>query len=73
MDHADWVLPPENNSGDTATSANPERQLSFARRALLKAGWTVPVILAVGLTPSADAGEHYDTYTGIPRIHLNEG
>ena len=63
------------------------RQASFSRRALLEAGWSVPVILAVGLPAQATAAspgrthsdntrKHSDsvsTLPGLPDVHLDIG
>jgi hypothetical protein len=35
------------------------READFARRALIRAGWTVPVVLAVGLTRDPKAQTEY--------------
>ena len=71
-------IPMESNEGDTSPPReeseqdSPEvrsvREKTFARRALLRAGWTVPVVLSVGLPRNALAGSvHGDT--GVIGIH----
>jgi len=40
-----------------------DRQASFTRRALLQAGWTAPVILAVALPDRAQAQSHHSDST----------
>jgi hypothetical protein len=45
------------NEPEQGSEANePNRESSLTRRALLKAGWAVPVILAVGLPSTVLAG-----------------
>ena len=64
-----------------STDESAERQLSFSRRALLHAGWTVPVILTVA-PPRAfaqspgqhtDGGVHTDSHDDHSDAHSDRG
>jgi hypothetical protein len=47
------------------------REETFSRRALLQAGWTVPVIVAVGLRETAHASPHADRSHADVRGHAD--
>jgi hypothetical protein len=56
------AAPPEEKPVPDAADGQSVRAKTFARRALLRAGWTIPVILSVALPQSALAGStHGDT------------
>ena|SRR5215831_6508240 len=54
-----------------------DREISFSRRALLQAGWIVPVVFAVGLPKNIYAGSpapspgHIDLFPSPPPIHID--
>jgi hypothetical protein len=52
----------------TATGERSRREAEFARRALIRAGWAVPVVLGVGLPRQASASP-LGGYAG--RLHID--
>jgi hypothetical protein len=56
-------------SVETRTKAR--RQKEFSRRALIAAGWAVPVVLSVGLQQKAMASGHGDNYSDNHNDHID--
>src|SRR6187200_412338 len=52
------------------TSDTSERQKDFTRRALLRAGWVVPVVTAIDVRPAAAQSPppHNDTHLDTPHV-----
>src|SRR5437868_4294224 len=58
---------PDEQGDAPSPGEREDRQASFTRRAILQAGWTVPVVVAVGVPRAVFAGSelaHVDTPHG---------
>ncbi len=62
---------PRKVSMSTDKSEKTDREVSLTRRAVIKAGWAVPVILSIGL-PVGDVFVHASTGWGNSGIHANQ-
>ena len=73
---------PEETTSEPASEGSSERLSSFSRRALIHAGWTVPVIMTVApprafaqsVNPNhTDGGTHGDSHDDHSDAHSSRG
>lgn len=68
---------PGNEGAPTRVSERAEREKSFSRRALIQAGWTIPVIMAVNplraLAVSGFGDEPFNDHIDLTSEHIDDG